>query len=94
MCRDDYYNCEYYHLENPDEHKCVKDSNVGYCTEKIEKNEELKNIGFNDDEIVFINQLCQIKNLTVFEYIRELVKEDLLDSGFLIINNIIENGGK
>lgn len=89
VCPEDWWNCKYYIAKKPENSQCKTNGTWGRCTEKVRINEKLKNMGFDDDEIDFIQQLCQIKNTSVSEYIRKLVKEDLLGTGLLIINKIM-----
>ncbi len=41
-----------------------------------------------------MKQLCQIKEISISEYLQELVKRNLMDTGLLKIYEIIEPGGK
>lgn len=90
ICPEDWRNCNDYVSENPDASQCMPDSSIGFCTKKKEIKEKLEKLGFNKEESQLIEELCQIKNLTVSEYIQGLVKRDLIDIGLLIINGIIE----
>lgn len=92
MCRVDYWNCESYIPKNPDEHKCVKDSNIGHCTTEQQIEQIFKK--WDSDIYKFMKQLCQIKEISISEYLQELVKRDLMDTGLLKIYEIIEPGGK
>ncbi len=80
VCPEDYWNCEYYIAEEPEGSQCKTNDTWGRCTEKIRIDEKLKNIGFNDDEINFIQQLCQIKKLPISKYIRKIMKGDLMNN--------------
>lgn len=87
MCREDYWNCEFYVPENPNENKCIKDSNFGYCTTEQQVNRIFKHW---DEEIYkFAKELCQKKRISLSEYLYSLVRKDLLDTGLLKIYEII-----
>lgn len=87
MCNIRYWECEHYHPENPPESRCITEDSVGCCIDEETNYQIFK--GWNEDILKYMKELCQIKNISISEYIQGLIKRDLADSGLLIINGII-----